>query len=140
MKILRMMITGMFFGLAASYGVLTMLAVFNKEIMYSGADMIEEFVIAIVLGAVIGLGSLLFQIERLSFFTQLIIHFIYVTICVLIAGKIGSWYSGQSPLSIGGVLMSEVIIYAFVWLILRIMMQRDIDEINREIKRGSGGV
>ena len=65
MKYVRMMIIGVFFGLAASYGVLTMIAVFNKEIVYSGPDMLEEFLIAIVLGAVIGLGSTIFQLERL---------------------------------------------------------------------------
>lgn len=135
MKYVRMMIIGIFFGLAASYGVLTMIAVFNKEIVFSGPDMLEEFLIAIVLGAVIGLGSIIFQLERLTFLVQLIIHFIYVTLCVLIAGQIGGWYDLKSPFTIGSMLLIEVFIYAGVWLILSLMTQRDVDAINQKIKK-----
>ena len=135
MKYIRMMIIGIFFGLAASYGVLTMISVFNKEIVYSGPDMLEEFLIAIVLGAVIGLGSTIFQLDRLPFLVQLIIHFIYVTLCVLIAGQIGGWYDLNSPFTIGSMLLTEVFIYAGVWLILSLMTQRDVDAINQKIKK-----
>lgn len=134
MKYIRMVIVGIFFGLVSSYGILTMIAVFNKEIVYSGAEMLEEFIIAIVLGAVIGLGSLLFQLEHIPFFAQLILHFIFVTTCVLIAGGIGGWYDIQSPFTIGSMLLIEVFIYAGVWFILSIMTQRDVNEINRKIK------
>lgn len=138
MKILRMMIWGMFFSLASSYGILTMLAVFNHDIIYSGSEMLEEFMIALVLGWVIGLGSIIFQMERIPIFAQLFIHFVFVTVCVLTAGKIGGWYASQGPLSVWIVLIIEVCIYIFVWFILYVMTQRDIEEINQKIKKIRG--
>lgn len=135
MKIIRIMIWGLFFSLATSYGTMTMLAVLNKDIVYSGTHMLEEFIIAIVLGPVIGLGSILLLFERFPFLVRLLFHFSYVTACVLTAGQIGGWYVDQGPLSIWNVLIIEVFIYALVWLILNIMTQRDIDEINQKIKK-----
>lgn len=134
MKYVRMMIIGIFFGLASSYSILTMIAVFNENIVFSGTEMLEEFLIAIVLGAVIGLGSTIFELERLPFPIQLVLHFIFVTVCVLIAGQIGGWYDIQSPFTIGTMLLIEVFIYAGVWIILNIMTQRDVNKINRKIK------
>lgn len=135
MRILRMMIIGMFFSLSSSYAIITVIAVSHENVMYSGAYMLEEFIIALILGPVIGLGSLIFQIERFPFLINLILHFIYVTVCVLIAGKAGGWYSGDVPLSIGLVLILVLVIYILVWLTLAIMTQRDIKEINRKIRK-----
>jgi Protein of unknown function (DUF3021) len=135
MKILRMMIFGLFFSLASSYAIITIIAVSHENVMYSGAFMLEEFLIAFVLGPIIGLGSLIFQIERFPFIVNLILHFIYVTVCVLIAGKVGGWYTGDVPISIGMVLVLVVFIYILVWLTLAIMTQRDIKEINRKIRK-----
>lgn len=139
MKYVRMMITGIFFGLASSYSILTMVAVFNNSIVFSGTEMLKELLIAIVLGAVIGLGTTIFELERLPFPIQLVLHLIYVTVCVLIAGQIGGWYDIQSPFTIGSILLIEVFVYVGVWIILSIMTQRDVNEINRKIKMNREG-
>lgn len=134
MKLLRYMIWGMFFSLAASYGTLTMVALFNKDLVYTGSEMLEEFLIAIILGCVIGLGTVIFHIERIPLIGQLFLHYIYVTICVLAAGGIGGWYHGPGSAPIWFVLIIELFIYILVWLILFIMTKRDIDEINKKIQ------
>lgn len=134
MKLVQMMIWGLLFSLAASYGTMTMIAVGNEEIIFSGSDMLQQFVIASVLGPVIGLGSIIFRLERFPIILQLFLHFVYITVCVFIAGKIGGWYEGQSPLSVANVLLIEIIIYILVWLVLYIMTQRDIKVINQKIK------
>lgn len=135
MKILRDMIWGLLFSLASSYTIITMTAVFNKNIVFSGAELFEQFMIAAVLGPVIGLGNFIWQIERFSLFVQLVLHYLYVTICVLTAGKIGGWYGELGSSSMWTVLGIEVVIYLFVWMILHIMTQKDIQEVNKAIKK-----
>lgn len=137
MKVLRMMIIAMFFSLASSYSTITIIALFNKSITFSGSDLLEEFVIALVLGWVIGLISSIFLLERIPIYIKLFIHFLLVTVCVMIAGKIGSWYKGfDSTLWI--LFLSEIVIYIIIWIILYIMIQRDVDEINKKINKMRG--
>lgn len=137
MKIIRMMIIGMFFSLASSYGTLTTIAVLNKNITYTGSDLLEEIIIAIVLGWVIGIISSIFLLDQIPIYLKLFIHFILVTICVIAAGKIGGWYEGIN-FSLWSMVFYEIIIYIIVWIIIFIMTQRDVDDINKEIKKMRG--
>lgn len=132
MKILRMMIIGMLISLSASYGTI---ALFNTDVVFTGDELLKQFTIAIILGPVIGIGSLLFQLEKISFWLQLIIHYLYVTACVLTAGWFGGWYTEQSFVSLGKVLLIQLVVYILVWLILHVIAQRDIEKINESLQK-----
>lgn len=132
MTILRMMILGLLFSLSASY---TVIAVFNPGVTFTSEELFYQFIIAAILGPVIGVGSLIFYIEKLTLFWQLFVHFIFVTASVLVAGRFGNWYGDGSFLSLGKLLFIQVIIYIVIWIILNLIAQRDIAKINEKLQR-----
>lgn len=131
MKILRMMIIGLLISLSSSY-ILVTLSVMSNHSTIVGAELFEQIIIAAILGVVIGSLSLIFEIERLVFAIQLIVHFIAVTCCVMIAGYFGRWFEHSSILY---VIVAEIIIYFIVWCILYVLQKNDIEEINHEIQK-----
>ncbi|MEY9977475.1 DUF3021 domain-containing protein [Lysinibacillus sp. RC79] len=131
MKIIRMMIIGLLISLCSSYVLVTFSVISNNAVV-SGSELLEQIIIAAILGAVIGLLSIIFDIERLPFITQLILHLIAVTLCVMIAGYFGRWFEHSG---IKYVLISEAIIYLIVWCILYVLQKNDIEKINQEIRK-----
>ncbi|MFJ7648569.1 DUF3021 domain-containing protein [Lysinibacillus sp. NPDC097279] len=131
MKILRMMIIGLLFSLSSSYILVTLSIVSNHAIV-TGPELLEQVIIATILGIVIGTLSLIFEIERLLFSVQLVVHFIAVTLCVMIAGYFGRWFEHGGIMY---VLVSELIIYFIVWCVLYILQKSEIEEINHVIQK-----
>ncbi|MGE7673809.1 DUF3021 domain-containing protein [Lysinibacillus sp. NPDC094403] len=131
MKFIRMMIIGLLISLSSSYVLVTLSVISNNAVM-SGSELLEQIIIAAILGAVIGLLSIIFDIERLPFIIQLILHLIAVTLCVMIAGYFGRWFEHSG---IKYVLISEAIIYLIVWCILYVLQKNDIEKINYEIQK-----
>jgi len=131
MKIIRMMIMGLLFSLGSSY-ILVTFSVMSNHTMVTGPELLEQVIIAAILGIVIGSLSLIFEIERFPFAIQLILHFIAVTCCVMIAGYFGRWFEHAG---ISYVLVSEIIIYFIVWCVLYIFQKNDIEEINNVIQK-----
>ncbi len=132
MKAIRFMLLGFLFSLSASY---TILAVFAPDEVITTDELFRQYVIAAILGPFIGLGSLIFYVERLTLFWQLFIHYLFVTFAVIVAGAIGNWYDEGNLLSIGRVLLIQLIIYIVVWVILNIILKRDVKAINQNLKR-----
>lgn len=98
----------------------------------SGSELLEQIIIAAILGAVIGLLSIIFDIERLPFIAQFILHVIAVTLCVLIAGYFGRWFEHSS---IPSIFISEAIIFFFAWCIIYVLQKNDIAKINQVIQK-----
>jgi len=130
MKYVSMMIIGLLISLSSSY-VLVTFSVLSNNAMVSGTELLEQTVIAAILGIAIGLISGIFEIESIPFMAQLL-HLIAVTICVLIAGYFGGWFMHSG---VKYVLLSEAVIYIIVWCILYILQLNDIEKINREIRK-----
>lgn len=140
MHVLRMMIIGLLISLSSSY-VLMSFSIFSKpNAVMTGVELLEQVMIAAVLGVIIGLISLILDTERLPFTILLIIHYIAITICVFTAGYFGQWYEISSTSSIVGILFSEVIIYVLTWCIIRLLLKRDVEEINKSIQKRRGTV
>jgi hypothetical protein len=131
MRVLRMMIIGLLISLSSSYTLVTLSLISNHG-MASGPELLEQIIIAAILGIVIGSLSIIFDIERLPFASQLILHFIAVTCCVMVAGSLGRWFEHSGVLY---VFIAEIIIYFIVWCILYVLQKNDIEEINNEIKK-----
>lgn len=132
MKAIRFILLGFLFSLSATY---TILAVFASDEVITTDELFRQYVIAAILGPFIGLGSLIFYVERLTLFWQLFMHYLFATFAVIVAGAIGNWYDEGNLLSIGRVLLFQLIIYVVVWVILNIMLQRDVKAINQDLKR-----
>jgi len=125
------MIIGLLISLSSSYVLVTLSILSNNEVIV-GSELLEQVIIAAILGIVIGLLSLIYDIERLPFLIQLPIHIIAVTICVLTAGYFGHWFDHSGLVYI---LIAEIIIYFIVWGITYVLQLNDIKEINHEIQK-----
>lgn len=131
-EILRFSMIGLLIGLSSSY---TFLALFAKKTVMTGNELSKEYLIAGVLGIVIGWISLIFKTERFSFTIQLIIHFVLVTICGLAAGYFGEWYDIANINSMLSLLVWIITIYAISWGISLVLIKKDIKEMNQAIQK-----
>ena len=130
-KFIRMMTIGLLISLSSSY-VLVTFSVLSNNAVISGSDLLEQIIVAAILGAVIGPLSSIYDIERLPFITQLILHIIAVTLCVMIAGYFGHWFEHSSITSI---FISEAIIFFITWCIIYVIQKNDIAKINQVIQK-----
>lgn len=130
-KFIRMMIIGLLISLSSSYSLVTFSVLSNNTVI-SGPELLEQIIVAAILGVVIGLLSTIYDIERLPFIAQFILHVIAVTICVMIAGYFGRWFEHSSILYI---FVSEAIIFFIAWCIIYVLQKSDIAKINQEIQK-----
>lgn len=131
-KILRFVIIGLLIGLSSSYTLVTYNVLATPNATMTGKELLEQVIIAAILGIVIGLSSFIFETERLSFILQLFIHLAIVTTCVLVAGYFGGWYHVTS---IAAIMISIIVIYIISWGIALLLQKRDIKEINDSIQK-----
>ena len=129
---LRFSMIGLLIGLSSSY---TFQALINQKSVITGNELSKEYLIAGILGIVIGWISLIFKTERFSFTIQIIIHFVLVTICVLAAGYFGKWYDITNIKSMLSLLVWIIIIYAISWVFSLVLTKKDIKEINQAIQK-----
>ncbi|MEB2282674.1 DUF3021 domain-containing protein [Lysinibacillus xylanilyticus] len=130
-KFIRMMTIGLLISLSSSYSLVTFSVLSNNTVM-SGPELLEQIIVAAILGVVIGLLSTIYDIERLPFIAQFILHVIAVTICVMIAGYFGRWFEHSS---IPYIFVSEAIIFFIAWCIIYVLQKSDIAKINQEIQK-----
>ena len=134
MKWLQNIIIGCLIGLSVSYVVVTISALLKENYVLSGADLLEELLLALILGAVIGAATTLLDLDLWSFRVLLSVHFLIVVASVYIVGAIGDWYDMSFNSIV--ILFGEIlIIYIIVWGIMLILEKREIEDINKRIKR-----
>lgn len=131
MKIIRMMIIGLFISLSFSYIFVTFTVISNNAVV-SGSVLLEQIIFAAILGVVLGPLSIIYDIERLPFIAQIILHFIAVTVCVMVANYLTG---GFEHVSIMYVFICEAIIYFIIWCIIYVLQKNDIAKINQEIRK-----
>lgn len=130
-KFIRMMTIGLLISLSSSYALVTLSAISNNTVV-SGPELLEQIIVAAILGVVIGLLSIIYDIERLPFIAQFILHVIAVTLCVMIAGYFGRWFEHSS---ITYIFVSEAIIFFIAWCIIYVLQKSDIAKINQVIQK-----
>lgn len=135
MKIIRMMMIGILIALSSSYILVTLSIFLDNSSTISGEVLRQQIIIAIILGAAIGLLSLLFEIEQIPFLLQLLLHVTFVTIFVLTAGYVGKWFV---DFGIQNVLLSEAVIYVSVWCVMYMLQKKEIEDINAAIQQRKG--
>ena len=123
--------------LSCSYIIMSLMVFTSNEVM-NGQELIEEVIIAIGLGAAISVISLIFEVERMPFLGQLLLHFLGIITCVFIAGYFGNWYDVSNLSTIMVVMISTIIIYGCTWWIMQNLIKKDVDELNIRIKKRRG--
>ncbi|MGN7478276.1 DUF3021 domain-containing protein [Solibacillus silvestris] len=135
MKWFQNIIIGCLIGLSVSYVVVTISTLLGDSRVLTGEELLEELILAIMLGAVIGAATMLFNSDRWSFRFILILHFLIVVASVYIAGAFGGWYDMNNFISIIALFCEVVFIYILVWGIMLLLEKREVENINRLIKK-----
>lgn len=85
----------------------------------------------LVMSALIGLLSAIFNIDRLPFWFALAVHFVLVGVIVFLTNYLmGGLFGAPLPL-----LLLYTVIYLVVWLILRLWWYLDAQRINAHIRK-----
>lgn len=132
MKILRMIVVGMLIALSCSYILVTISVLSDDTALVTGAELLEQIIIAAILGACIGPLSIIFELERWPLVLQLLLHLTLITILVMTAGYFGGWFEHFGFIN---VLISEAIIYILVWSMMYLLHKKEVAQINEAIKR-----
>lgn len=138
MQFIRLLILSVMMSLSCSYVVMSMM-VMSKGSMMSGQDLLEEVGIAVLLGLAIGCASFIFNAERLAFGLQLFIHFIVISILVFTAGYVGEWYDVRELSTVLSVFSVIIVIYIMSWILVRMFIKKDVQQVNRAIKQKREG-
>lgn len=112
--------------------------IFTSNEVMNGQQLIKEVIIAIALGIAISVISQIFEVERIPFIGQLLVHILGILVCVFTAGYFGNWYDISDLSTVMVVLISTIIIYIGTWWIMQNIMKKDVDELNKTIKKRRG--
>lgn len=128
MKWLQNILLGCIISLASSYVTITLITLANGRI-WTGADLLEQILLALIAGVIIGAATMLFEIEHWPMSVLLIIHLTIVLLTIFTVGAFGDWYDRQL-VSVLQLFIQILIIYAIVWSIMLLLRRHEMAKIN----------
>ena len=130
---IRSCLLGVLISLSTSYIILT-LSLLSDNANISSEELMQQLIIALAMGIVIGLATTIYQLDKFSLTITTIIHFSIVTVVVLVAGTVGQWFDWNQPSSIIGIFISEVIAYIVIWIVIHILTKQEVEQLNQLIQ------
>ena len=130
---IRSCLLGILISLSTSYIILT-LSLLSDHVDISSRELMQQLLIAIVMGIVIGLATTIYFLDKFSLTIATIIHFSIVTVVVLVAGTVGQWFEWNEPSSIVGVFIIEVIAYIVICIVINILIKQEVEQLNQLIR------
>lgn len=126
-KLIRHAVGGLLIG-ALTYLVLIVIA--GKSIYVMPLMVVN----VLLLSLLIGILSMIFDIERLNFTSALSIHYFGVLLLVSLMDILNYW-SRYFDLHIGELIIGTTLVYIVIWLGLHLMSVINIRQINERIKK-----
>ncbi|MFC4761357.1 DUF3021 domain-containing protein [Fructobacillus durionis] len=130
-KILQHMIAGLGFG-SASYLIILMMnaAAYHLDGVYLP---LEDMLAVLTMSVLIGLLSLIFDSDRLTFLTEFIIHLLGTSVLFWVTGQLTNCFhtNMNNPLLWFYFLLS----YAIIWGIIRLNQEKQVAAINAALKK-----
>ena len=127
-------LVGLVFSLSISYFMVT-IGLVNQDTSISGQQLLLQFIVAAIFGVVVGISTLIFYIERFSYFTRIAMHFIFVIISSGVAGYYGKWFEFGNISSMLNTFIFVVLIYIIIWFFFYTKAKREIREINELLEK-----
>ena len=137
MHYFRLVILYVLISLSCSYIIMSWMIFTSPNEVMTGSDLIEEVIIAILLGITLSLLSFIFRSD-MPFIAQLFLHFLSVIILVYTAGYFGNWYDVNNFSTVGIVFMLILIIYGGTWWVVQNLTQKDVKALNKSIEKKRG--
>ncbi|HAT54795.1 MAG TPA: hypothetical protein DCW31_06080 [Lactobacillus sp.] len=91
-----------------------------------------EIASVLIVSMLIGLLSLIFQTDRISWTLQLVIHAVCTFVLVAAMGLINHWFTLQTMFQ--NALWSFLLVYVLVWVFLALDQLVTLRQINRRLK------
>ncbi|MER2105852.1 MAG: DUF3021 domain-containing protein [Solibacillus sp.] len=135
MKWIQNIILGCLISLSASYITITVITLNKSPKLWSGEELLEQILLTLILGVVIGTATLLFEIESWSYLRILILHFLIVLVSVFTVGALGGWYDIENPATIFFLVCEIIVIYIVVSFITIVLRTIEIKKLNEVLKK-----
>lgn len=121
-----------------SYLTIAIITYNDDKIIWSSAELLHQFLFALLLGVIIGCANLLFDIKHWSYFTVLALHYSIVLVSVYTIGHFGNWFSLHEPKTVLLLFIQCSAIYIAVWLFIFISIKQDVKRMNTILKQNRG--
>lgn len=127
-----------FVSVFSSYFTIAWISFDDPTVIWTGNELIEQFLLAVALGFMIGCANNIFKLQHWSYITVLAIHYIIVLSSAFTIGTFGNWFSMEQPMSILSLFIQVTIIYIIISFYIFITQKKDIQRMNRILQESRG--
>ena len=127
-----------FVSVFTSYFILALNSFREPTALWAGEELIEEFLLALALGFMIGCANNIFKINHWPYIAVLAVHYIIVVSSAFIIGIFGNWFSMEQPMTILSLFIRVSIVYIIVWLYIYMTQKKDIKRMNEILQESRG--
>lgn len=121
-----------------SYFIIALITYNDTTITWSGAELLNQFLLALALGVIIGCANSIFLIKHWPYVPVLALHYLIVLCSVFIVGLFGKWFSLDEPSTFFLLFIQSTSIYIIVWCFIFFTIKRDIKRMNDVLKQNRG--
>ncbi|MEK3765510.1 MULTISPECIES: DUF3021 domain-containing protein [unclassified Solibacillus] len=121
-----------------SYFIIALITYNDTSITWSGAELLNQFLLALSLGVIIGCANSLFLIKHWPYIAVLTLHYGIVLCSVFTVGLFGNWFSFDEPSTFILLFIQSTVIYIIVWCFIFFSIKRDIKRMNDVLKQNRG--
>ena len=127
-----------FVSVFTSYFTIAWISFENPTAVWSAHEIMEEFLLALALGTMIGCANTIFKINHWPYIAVLAVHYVIVVSSAFIIGTFGSWFSMEQPMTILSLFLRASIVYIIVWLFILMTQKKDIKRMNEILQESRG--
>ena len=127
-----------FVSVFTSYFTIAFISFRDPTALWASTELIEEFLLALLLGIMIGCANRIFKINHWPYIAVLAVHYIIVVSSAFTIGIFGSWFSLEQPMTILSLFIRVTIIYLIVWFFILMTQKKDIQQMNEILQENRG--
>ncbi|MGN7476303.1 DUF3021 domain-containing protein [Solibacillus silvestris] len=135
---MRNFLISCFVSVFMSYLTIAIITYNDETISWSSAELLHQFLFALLLGVMIGCANCLFSIKHWPYITVLSLHYGIVLFSVYTIGHFGDWFSLYEPTTALLLFIECTGIYMVVSLFIYISMKKDVERMNLILKQNRG--
>ncbi len=128
-SIINLIFTYVFVGIGIGAAIVTPITVLQAGM----SPALKAIVVWLVASAVIGLVSLIFEVESLSQLSAIVIHAVCTLCTALVAGTLLDYGDGSFPLLLTRMLPVIIILYAAIHLVFFLIRRDTVHSINDKL-------
>lgn len=96
---------------------------------------IIQTICSALMGAVMGISTVIWGVERISLLLQTIIHFVIICGAYVAVAYVCFWME-HNAWSVAGYVMMFAIVYAVIWIVQYIGIKKKLKKLNQRVAEG----